>query len=319
MPVPLSNDHAELVPQTSFDGPHLEFDFPGLRIGVAEYANGPTGCTVFMFDKQVVTEVDVRGGSPGTLGNYPWNKAICLAGGSLYGLEAATGVAAELYAQGGYSTAFHEIATVSGAIVYDFVPGRSQIYPDKALGRAAAQVAQPGRFPLGAHGAGRSVGCGWFDGLVEPSGQGGAFRTLGPIKIAAFSVVNAAGAIHDRDGRVIRGNLNPATGERISVQAALQQRTVTTPPPSGNTTLTVVITNQELSREALRQVARQVHSSMARAIQPFHTMYDGDVLFAVTTNEVKQDSLEPGALGVLAAEVVWDAVLSIPAQPGRPA
>jgi len=74
---------------------------PGLEIGVAEYAEGPTGCTVFAFGKYVSLHVDVRGGSPGVIGDgYPIVDAICFAGGSVYGLEAATGVAAELFARG---------------------------------------------------------------------------------------------------------------------------------------------------------------------------------------------------------------------------
>jgi len=79
----------------------------------------------------------------------------------------------------------------------------------------------------------------------------------------------------------------------------------------GNTTLTVVIINQRLGGRELRQFARQVHSSMARAIQPFHTIYDGDVLYAVTTAEQDNPDLDPVALGVEAAEAVWDAVLSV--------
>jgi L-aminopeptidase/D-esterase-like protein len=49
---------------------------------------------------------------------------------------------------------------------------------------------------------------------------------------------------------------------------------------------------------------------MARAIQPFHTVYDGDVLWAVSTGEVDNPALNDVALGALASEVAWDAVLS---------
>jgi hypothetical protein len=64
----LSNDTAELVPRTSLDGPALRFELPGLRIGVAEYEEGPTGCTVFHFPAGAAAATDVRGGSPGTIG-----------------------------------------------------------------------------------------------------------------------------------------------------------------------------------------------------------------------------------------------------------
>lgn len=81
-------------------------------------------------------------------------------------------------------------------------------------------------------------------------------------------------------------------------------------PPSGNTALTVLVTNRQLDATALRQLARQVHASMARAIQPFHTPYDGDVLFAVATGDVAAPEVDDVALGVIASELAWDAVLA---------
>lgn len=314
MTLPLSNDNIELTPQTIFDGPALTFDFAGLEIGVAEYDQGPTGCTVFLFPKGAATSIDVRGGSPGLIGNYEWNHAICLAGGSLYGLEATAGVTAELFARRDYSTHWDNFALASGAIIYDYRRRDTSIYPDKALGRAAVQTARPGVFPLGAHGAGRSAGCGgWFD-KGEPCGQGGAFRQVGATKVAVFCVVNALGVIVDRQGQVVRGNCDPATGRREQYRDELERRIAVqispTSPAPGNTTLTVVVTNQKLGSAGLRQIARQVHSSMARAIQPFHTSFDGDVLFAVTTNEVEPAQLDDMLLGMLASDLAWDAVLS---------
>src|SRR5918998_1653942 len=97
---PITNDLLNLTPRTSFTGPTLEFDFPGLRIGVAEYDEGPTGCTLFHFAQTAQAAVDVRGGSHGTLLTDERDRisAIVLGGGSLLGLEAATGVSAELFA-----------------------------------------------------------------------------------------------------------------------------------------------------------------------------------------------------------------------------
>ena len=136
----------------------LRFDFPGLRIGVAEYEDGPTGCTVFHLPPGgAACSVDIRGGSPGTIGNYEWTHAVCFAGGSLYGLEAACGVAAELMAMRGHTVGWTDVELVLGAIVYDFGRRENAIYPDAALGRAALQAAQEGVFPLGRRGAGRSV------------------------------------------------------------------------------------------------------------------------------------------------------------------
>jgi 6-aminohexanoate-oligomer endohydrolase len=313
--MPVSNDRLELVPRTEVGGRRLEFDFPALRIGVAEYEEGPTGCTVFHFPDGASAATDIRGGSPGTIGGYEWVNAICLAGGSLYGLEAATGVAAELLASRDYAVGWMEIALVSGAIIFDYGPRETAVYPDKQLGRAALRAAVSGVFPLGARGAGRSATCGKtfeFEG-GEPAGQGGAFRQLGETKIAVFTVVNSVGALVDREGNVVRGHVDRATGLRRALVPGIEERLAANAPLAhlrGNTTLTVVVTNQRLERRPLNQLGRQVHASMARAIHPFHALGDGDVLYTVATAEVENPRLDVTTLGVVASELAWDAVLT---------
>ena len=80
--------------------------------------------------------------------------------------------------------------------------------------------------------------------------------------------------------------------------------------------LTVVVTNLRLEQRQLRTLGRQVHASMARAIQPFHALEDGDVLFAVSTGAVESDPLlDTTVLGVVASELAWDAVLSVADDP----
>jgi L-aminopeptidase/D-esterase-like protein len=309
--VTATNDTGKLVARTEFEGPELRFDFPGLRVGIAEYEEGPTGCTVFHVPPGgAACAVDVRGGSPGTIGDYEWTHAICFAGGSLYGLEATCGVAAELMAMRGYTVGWVDVELAAGAIIYDFGPRENAIYPDRELGRAALRAAREGVFPLGARGAGRSATVGktfaYEEG--EQSGQGGAFRQVGPTKVAVFTVVNAFGAVVDREGNVVRGHLDRKTGERAPLVARLEERLPRAAP--GNTTLTLVLTNQQLDRRELRQLGVQVHTSMARAIQPFHALVDGDVLYAVTTGEVENLALPSTNLGVLASELAWDAVLA---------
>ncbi|MCA9861064.1 MAG: P1 family peptidase, partial [Thermomicrobiales bacterium] len=74
--------------------------------------------------------------------------------------------------------------------------------------------------------------------------------------------------------------------------------------------LSVLVINQKLPDPgALGRIARQVHASMARAIQPFHMAVDGDVLFAVSTNAV-ESPLHEMLLATAASEVAWDAVLA---------
>jgi L-aminopeptidase/D-esterase-like protein len=323
-----------LTPRTAFEGsPVLEFDFPGMKIGIAEYAEGPTGVTVFHFPTRVMATVDVRGGSPGTTGtdalrlgyDVPFVDAIAFAGSSSYGLEAVDGVRSELLRSQARNAVRGNIASVSGAIIYDFTTRNNTVHADRELGSAALNAARPNRFYQGARGAGRSAAVGKYFGayFLETAGQGGAFRQIGPTKLAVFTVVNARGNIVDRSGRVVRGNRDPETGQRSAVgddllqgraadmrSRAARAAKAPVPAPKGtNTTLTLVVTNQKLSYWELQRLAVQTHTAMGRAIQPFQTRSDGDVLFAVTTAEVTNPDLDPADLATYAGELAWDAVL----------
>ena len=317
----------------------LTFDFPAVHIGVAEYPEGPTGATVFYFPKGATATVDVRGGAPGTINSdvlrlsygTSFVDAITIAGGSSYGLEVASGVAAELRQRRGASGDWNDIAFVAGAIIFDLGPRRFNTrYPDKELGVAALRAAKPGSFPLGPRGAGRFAMQGGFFGGFEyrqHSGQGAGFRELGTTKVAVFTVANPLGAIVGRDGRVVRCHWTASNGcpsieeylaDAIRRRGATPVARAATGGLTENTTITVVVTNEKLEFWALTRLAWQVHASMARAIQPFHTTNDGDVLFAVTTNEVDHESLSIDVLGALALEAAWDAVLSsVPDLPKR--
>ena len=333
------------VPRTYKSGPSIKFDFPGMLVGVAEYDEGPTGTTVFYFPNGFKGAVDVRGGSPGELNASALKlsledkmmDAVVFSGGSWYGLSAATGVANGLKDQMAAKGNVDFIAGVVAAIIYD-VGGRrySRVTPDDALGRAALASAEPGWFPLGARGAGRFAMQGVYfnrgDAAANSSawphsGQGGAFRNVGPTKIGVFTIVNSLGSIVDRDGRVVRCGRNtlpsncPTIADKLRTFAPIatvpseQQR-----GKSENTTLTLVVTNQKMPYSALQRLAMQVHSSMARAIQPFATSRDGDILYAATTDEVDNPSLSDADLSVIASEVAWDAVLSsVPEVPPMPA
>lgn len=338
-------DSAQPIPKVYKEGPSLRFEFPAMRVGIAEYDEGPTGTTVFYFPNGVKGAVDVRGGAPGTvnatalMNSYESKmvQAVVFSGGSWYGLSAATGVAngiKELKAEEG-NVDF--IAGVVAAIIYD-VGGRrySRITPDDRLGKAALRSAAAGSFPLGARGAGRFAMQGVYylrgEGADKyanwpHSGQGGAFRTIGPTKIGVFTVVNALGTIVDRNGRVVRCKRNLSDTDCSFITDKLKSfapigGSVDSKGggATGNTTLTLVVTNQKLPFWALQRLAVQVHGSMNRAIQPFATEDDGDVLYAVTTDEVENKSLSYMDLNVIASELAWDAILkSIPDVPAEPA
>ncbi len=343
--------HAQAaVPRADSMGRALRFDFPGMRIGVAEYEEGPTGTTVFYFPKGVKAAADVRGGAPGTLNSDAARlgyesrgmEAIVFSGGSWYGLSAATGAANAIKRMRAAEGEHDFIVGALGAIIFD-VGGRrfTRVTPDDSLGALAARTSREGWFPLGARGAGRFAMQGIYylndfnadsSHAWPHSGQGGAFRQIGPTKVAVFTVVNALGTIVGRDGRVQRCRRNAADTPCPAITTMLGDHLKSTSAgggaapdpdaptgPTGNTTITLVVTNQKIPWWALQRLAIQVHGSMARAIQPFATEEDGDVLYAVTTDEVENPSLPPMELGVIASEVAWDAVLaSVPDVPAPP-
>ena len=318
----------------------LHFDFPGVEVGVAEHEQGPTGVTVVHFSKPVTVAVDVRGGAPGTMNTEllrlsyerPLVGAITIAGGWVYGLGAASGVASALKERTPDAGKWERQVIVVAADIFDLGARRyTTNTPDEQLGRRALESARPGVFPLGARGAGRLAMQGSFYGDWQHSGQGAALRQSGPIKTLVFTVVNAYGSIVDRDGRVqrcshplngdcgpiahridayLRGLAPQAPGGKSEASGAAE------PVAATNTTITVVVTNQKLPFWSLQRLAVQVHNSMGRGIQPFGTQYDGDTLFAASTGELDGGSLSNEDLALLASETAWDAVLaSLPELP----
>lgn len=325
----------------------LKFDWPEVQIGTGEYAEGPTGVTVFRFPRKAMGVVDVRGGAPGTvMTDYlrlgyesPDIDAIVFSGGSAYGLETTTAVATALKDDNIRNGFWNNIAVTAGAIIYDFGDRRlNEVYPDKKLAQAALRAAQPGVFPQGAQGAGRFARTGGFFNCGSYSGQGGAFRQIGNIKIATFVVLNAGGLITTRDGKIAACYDDaswPKALKTTDLLAAipLSRKAGWNGVPRGgdnkNTTISLVVTNQKLTNAELQRLAVQVHTSMARAIQPFATVSDGDVLYAISTAETGNErgaggrsasdlnnELGTGDLGAIASEMMWDSILaSIPDQP----
>jgi L-aminopeptidase/D-esterase-like protein len=337
------DDQSALAPVLNAGSRVLEFDWPAILVGTGEYAEGPTGVTVIRFARRVHGAVDVRGGGPGTVNTdylrlgwaSPELDAVVFAGGSWYGLEATTAVATALKDDGLRDGHWTNLALSVGAIIYDFGERRlNEIYPDKRLAQAAFRAARPGVFPLGAQGAGRFTRSGGMFGCNAHSGQGAAFRQIGELKIAAFVVVNAVGVITRRDGRVAACYRDAGWPEDLQTAQLMAGWPASTRPgwrPAAqddegrrNTTISLIVTNQKLDRAQLERVGIQVQTSMARALQPFATEFDGDVLYAVSTAEldrlVDESDVPALDLGVIASELMWDAILaSVPDQPAAPA
>ena len=342
-------DQSTLVPVLNDGAQVLQFDWPAIQIGTGQYEEGPTGVTVIRFAKRVHGAVDVRGGGPGTVNtdylrigyDVPELDAVVFSGGSFYGLESTTAVYTALKDDGIRDGNWDNIAFAVGAIIYDLGERRlNEIYPDKRLAQAALRAARPGVFPLGAHGAGRLAKTGGLFGCNAFSGQGAAFRQIGELKLAAFVVVNALGVVTKRDGRIaacypdanwpkdlrtvdLMSNYPASRKPNWDIATGSAGKDTAGDDRKRNTTISLIVTNQKLPRAQLERLATHVHSSMARAIQPFATEFDGDVLYAVSTAELDRDvdaSATPNIdLDVIAGDVMWDAILSsVPEQPVVP-
>lgn len=327
-------DQSTLAPVVNQSERVLQFDWPAVMVGTGQYEEGPTGVTVIRFAKRAHGAVDVRGGGPGTVNtdylrvgyDVPELDAVVFSGGSFYGLESTTAVYSALKDDGIRDGNWDNIGFAVGAIIYDLGDRRlNEIYPDKRLAQTAFRAARPGVFPLGAHGAGRLAKSGGLFGCNAFSGQGAAFRQIGELKIAAFVVVNALGVITKRDGHVAACYPDANWPKDLRTTDLMSDYPASRKPNWGNrnTTISLVVTNQKLPRAQLERLATHVHGSMGRAIQPFATEFDGDVLYAVSTAELDRDvyaSDTPNIdLDVIAADVMWDAILSsVPEQPVVP-
>jgi L-aminopeptidase/D-esterase-like protein len=322
------NDQSQLTPVVNQGGRELRLNWPMLRIGTAEYREGPTGVTVFRFGRKVLATMDVRGEPITANAEYmrlgrdvPLYDAVVLSGGSAYGLESTTAVTTAMKDDQLRTGTLGDVSLVTGAIIYDLGDRRlNEVYPDKRLAQAAFRAATDSVFRVGSAGAGRMAETGWYFGLNAHSGEGGAYYDKGNVKIACFTINNAAGVVTDRKGLIKAGHLDPswpAIRETAGLFDLVRSGASSgTGQPSQNTTISLVVTNQKLSFGDLQRLAIQVHTSMARGLQPYATQWDGDVLFAVSTGEVElpQDEKARGALiawlPAVASEVMWDAILS---------
>ncbi len=313
-------------------GRTLKFDFPQIAVGTAEYADGPTGCTVVAFAEGAAAAADARGGavasrednSVDALNTWGEVDAIVLAGGSTFGLEAASGVMTRLHEDIDFSVETEEIPSVPAAVVYDFEHRDNVLYPDLELGKKAWDSRRSGEVKTGRVGAGANVYAGTFfsEKYGERSGQGAHFFTAGEVKVFALCVVNALGNVLDENGAFLCGARKAVTGKPIDVEDRLiselsrsskKAKREARPKAGKNTTLSIVVTNVALDRVQLRRVAVMGHAALARIISPFHTPEDGDVVYALSTQSLALPSdFNAGDIGVLAGRALryaaWDAV-----------
>ena len=296
-------------------------DVAGLRVGHFTDTRRPTGCTVVLTADGAVAGVDVRGAAPGTretellspLNAVEQVHALVLAGGSAFGLDAASGVMRWLDERGfGLQVGPARVPIVPAAILFDLWVGDASIRPDAAAGYAACEAASTEPVAEGNVGAGSGATIGKLFGLQRAmrGGIGSASVTVGGITVGALVAVNAIGDVIDPStGQTVAGARTADGSALLGTMRALLRGDLPVPLQAGSaTTLGVVATDAVLTKAQANKMAQMAHDGLARAINPVHTMTDGDTVFALATGASRKTA-HLTLLGALGAEVMATAVL----------
>tara|TARA_R100000005_G_scaffold96082_2_gene80565 strand:+ start:14321 stop:15316 length:996 start_codon:yes stop_codon:yes gene_type:complete len=299
---------------------NLITDVDGIKIGNAEDAEVMTGVTAVVPDAPAVAGVDVRGGGPGTRETEVLNPdclvdrvdAVVLSGGSVYGLEAASGAIMALARQGrGFETRSVRVPIVPSAILFDLVNAGNKDWGDmppyRELGKQAVDTVRKD-FDLGNIGAGYGAMAGKLKG-----GLGSAsLVTDDGIQVGAVIAVNPVGSVlipgtrhfwawpFEQQGE-FGGFGAPDLPEDIPLDMPAESRL------GENTTIGVVATNMTLTKSEAKRIAIMAHDGFARAIRPVHTPFDGDSIFALSTEKKEVSGPRPyiiAKIGAMAADCV---------------
>ncbi|AHN21542.1 MULTISPECIES: P1 family peptidase [Lysinibacillus] len=295
-------------------------DVPGVKVGHAEDREGITGCSVILVEDGAVCGVDVRGSAPGTretdaldpINEIQQVHGICLAGGSAFGLDAATGVMHYLEEQGvGVDAGVTKIPIVPSAVLFDLFIGDAHIRPSAQMGYEAAKNAKIGAFVNGNIGAGYGATVGKLAGpQFCMKGGLGSSSLIGKdgLIVGAMVAVNAVGDVKDPTTRTtIAGARNRATGQWLDSCSYLEEHGQSQALAGTNTTIGVVAMNAKLTKAEAKKIAQLAQNALARTIYPVHTMLDGDTIFVLGTG---QQSYPVDYIGHLATKVVEEAIIA---------
>lgn len=296
-------------------------DVAGIRVGHFTDNSRPTGCTVILTESGAVGGVDVRGAAPGTRETDlldPKNlvqqvHAILLSGGSAFGLDAATGVMKFLEARGvGYDVGVAKVPIVPAAILFDLTVGDANIRPDAAAGYQACNNASDRLVTEGNVGAGAGATVGKLFGMSRAMKGGlgtASIKLQSGITVGAIVAVNAVGDVFEPStNKILAGVRTPDGKKLLGTIEAIRSGEALPPLLAGtNTTIGVVAVDVKLDKAQCQKIAQMAHDGLARTINPVHTMYDGDTIFALSTGK-SAATVDVTLLGLLAAEVMAQAV-----------
>ena len=296
-------------------------DVAGIEVGHFTDPRRPTGCTVVIARNGAVAGVDVRGAAPGTRETdllSPTNlvdrvHAVLLAGGSAWGLDAASGVMKWLEENGiGLAVGPGRIPIVPAAVLFDLYLGDASIRPDLHAGYTACANASrktPADGNVGA-GSGAIVGKIFGADRAMKGGIGSASVSVNGVTVGALVACNALGDVIDPDTGELIAGARTKDGKALldSRRALLRGEQHTKLVAGSNTTIGVIATDAILTKAQASRLATVGHDGFARSINPAHTMLDGDTLFAVATGSSGK-TLDMMTLATMAAEAVAQAVV----------
>ena len=302
-------------------------DVRGILVGHSSKTDRPTGCTVILCNTTCVAGVDVRGSAPGTRETDlldPVNlvetvNAIVLSGGSAFGLDAASGVVKCLWEKNvGFMTAGGRIPIVPAAVLYDLTVGNnSWIVPDASSGYVACMDANDRSKLEGNVGVGTGATIGKSFGIQQAmkGGLGSASwtvrdeKTNASVTVGVIVAVNARGDVY-KHGKLLAG-ARTNDGKRLinAVETLLGERRHLSDDRSVGqaTTIACVATDARLTKAQAKKVSQMAHDGFARAINPVHTMYDGDVIFTLATGASSVS--DANLVGTIAAQVMEEAIV----------
>jgi len=306
---------------------NLITDVDGILVGNAEQQRLRSGVTVVLCEQPAAASVDVRGGAPGTRDTDMLDPscrvdcidAVCLSGGSAYGLSAPDGAMRWLREQGrGLAVGDALVPIVPGAILFDLLNGGDKNWewpPYRELAyQAAGRAAKD--FALGNAGAGLGAKAGNLKGGL---GSASTVDATSGLQVGAIVAVNARGYTTMGDipqfwawaleqGSEFGGL--PPPGRKLGLQVPVDRSDPARSDPRANTTIAVVATNARLDKASAERLAVMAHDGLARSIRPVHTPQDGDTVFAIATGKLNfaSDPLALAELGSLAADCLARAV-----------
>lgn len=295
-------------------------DIDGIKLGHAQNTKGLTGCSVIICEKGATGGVDVRGGAPGTRETDLLDPsemiekihAVVLSGGSAFGLDASSGVMKYLEEKNvGFDVQVAKVPIVCSAVLFDLAFGNPKIRPDKSMGYEACINSETYKEDINGNiGAGYGATVGKILGphTAMKGGLGTYAVEVNNLKVGAIVAVNCLGDVIDpKNSNIIAGAINNETNEFLNSENILINNLKNPKSPfKGNTTIGLIVTNATLTKANAKKIASMAHNGYARTMRPAHTMFDGDTIFTMATNEVDSDIT---TIGMIASNVMEKAIL----------